>query len=171
MGYSQCFVEIKKNSFRLILMCIILYVLINFQEQVEHKMKDQPPIEGKPDNRMLFVNSSQCQINSMDPFSPTAMYHMTPMPSSACPMIKLMKPQSIDGMNYLYLIASAKELWKKLGVRRLSDIFCAYKRFVRFNDFVNIYFESTLFRFSKLRNFTKVDSGNITLRVWCWMVV
>ncbi|EDX13302.1 uncharacterized protein LOC6728454 [Drosophila simulans] len=169
MGYSQLFVELKKNCFSLILMCIILYVLISFREEVEHKMIVQPPVEGKPDNRMLFVNSSQCQINSMDPLSPMAMYHMTPLPSVGCSMIKLLKPQSIDGRNYLYLIASAKELWKKLGVRRLSDIFCAYKRFVRFNDFVNIYYESTWFRFTKWRNFTKVDSGNVTLRVWCWM--
>ncbi|XP_043652612.1 uncharacterized protein LOC122619632 isoform X1 [Drosophila teissieri] len=169
MEFSQCVAEIKKNSFRFILFLLILYVLISFKEQVEYNMQVRPPLEGKPDTRTLFVNSSQCQIISMDPLSPVAMYHMTEMPTFWCPMIKLMKAKSVEERNYLYLTANAKQLWQKLGVRRLSEICCAYKRFVRLNDYVNRYFESKVFRFSKWSNFTEVEPGNITLRVWCWM--
>ncbi|XP_070073755.1 uncharacterized protein [Drosophila takahashii] len=170
MGYSQFVVEMKKNSFNFILLCLIFYVLLFYRGPFENQVEGvQPPLEGKPDGRRLFVNTSQCQMIAMDPLSPIAVHHMTPMPIYWCYMIKLLEATTIGGRNYLKLAASAKQLWQKLGVRRLSEITCAYNRFVRLTDFLNKYKESKVFRFSRLSNATEVKSGNITLRVWCWM--
>ncbi|KAH8363160.1 hypothetical protein KR084_006055 [Drosophila pseudotakahashii] len=170
MEYSQFVVEMKKNSFNFILLCIIFYLLLFYQGPFENKVEGvQPPLEGKTNGRGLFVNTSQCQVIAMDPLSPIAVHHMTPMPIYWCYMIKLMEATTIGGRNYLKLTASAKQLWQKLGVRRLSEITCAYNRFVRLNDYLNKYKESKVFRFSRLSNATEVKSGNITLRIWCWM--
>uniref|UniRef100_A0A6P4E1B1 Uncharacterized protein LOC108037031 n=1 Tax=Drosophila rhopaloa TaxID=1041015 RepID=A0A6P4E1B1_DRORH len=171
MGYNLLLIEVKKTGLNIVLVCIILFLLLlqHYREPVESKEEIQPPLEGKQEKRELFVNTSQCQIISMDPLSPIAMYHMTHMPIYWCYMIRLMVPKSKGGRNYLYLAANRRKLWEKIEVRRISEISCAYKRFVRKNDFDNKYLESNVFRFSRWRNFTEVKSGNITLRVWCWL--
>ncbi|KAI8044368.1 uncharacterized protein LOC128252851 [Drosophila gunungcola] len=171
MGYNLLLIEVKKIALNIILVCIIfllLYLQYN-REPLKTNEEVQPPLEGKSGKRGLFVNTSQCRIFSMDSLSPIAMYHMTQMPIYWCYMIKLIEPIIKGGRNYLHLAASQKKLWKKLGVRRISEISCAYKRFVRKNDFENMYLESKLFGFSRWTNYTEVMSGNITLRVWCWL--
>jgi len=170
MGYSHFLVEMKNNSLNLLLLCIICYLLLFYRGPFKNEVEGvQQPLEGKPDARYLFVNTSQCQMIAMDALSPMAQHYMTPMPIYWCYMIKLMEAKTIGGRNYLQLVAGAKELWEKLGVRRLSEISCAYNRFERSNDYLNKYLESKVFRFSRWSNFTEVKSGNITLRVWCWM--
>ncbi|XP_037711846.1 uncharacterized protein LOC119548585 [Drosophila subpulchrella] len=170
MGCSHFLVEMKNNSLNLLLLCIICYLLLVYQGPFKNEVEGvQPPLEGKPDARYLFVNTSQCQMIAMDALSPMAQHYMTPMPIYWCYMIKLLEAKTIGGRNYLKLVAGAKELWEKLGVRRLSEISCAYNRFERSNDYLNKYLESKVFRFSRWNNFTEVKSGNITLRVWCWM--
>ncbi|XP_017062118.1 uncharacterized protein LOC108102026 [Drosophila ficusphila] len=164
-------IEMQKINPNLLLLCIIFFVLLGqyFREPLKYKVVIEPPLECKPEERGLDVNTSECQIIAMDPLSPMAMYHMKPMPIYWCYMIKLIEPKTIDGRNYLYMAAGREKLLKKLGVRRTSEITCGYNRFKRIDDYNNEDLETERFGFSRWNNFTEVMSGNITMRVWCWV--
>ncbi|XP_017083529.2 uncharacterized protein LOC108116250 [Drosophila eugracilis] len=159
----------KKTILNIILLCIVFYVTQYCQRPIKSNEIVPPPLDIKSHSKVLSVNTSQCQMAAMEPLSPIAVYYMTKMPIYSCFMIQLMVPESVGQRNYLYLTATTKQLWQKLGVRRLSEIYCAYNRFERIDDFRNKYFGYKYFRFSRWNNITEVQPGNITIRVVCWL--
>ncbi|KAH8264264.1 hypothetical protein KR038_005607 [Drosophila bunnanda] len=116
----------------------------------------------------LMVNTSYCQMSAMDPLSPIAQYFIKLPPSHSCHLIQLLVPKEIGGRNFLYLALEKNKLWKYYGIRRLSEIFCAYTSLERIDGFNNRYVGRTVFSFNKKRNYQEIKPRNTTLRVWCW---
>ncbi|KAH8374634.1 hypothetical protein KR200_002278 [Drosophila serrata] len=130
------------------------------------RIKSRRPLEIM--SKDLLVNTSYCKMQTMDSLSPIAKYFMRPIPSHSCHLIQVLMPKTINGKNFLYLALSKTKLWKYYGIRRLSEIFCAYTNFERIDDFNNRYVGRTVFRFSKWRNYQEIKPRNTSIRVWCW---
>ncbi|KAH8383168.1 hypothetical protein KR009_007129, partial [Drosophila setifemur] len=157
------------NFILLVIIGSLLFVMYHKQPLMMYM--EVPPPKLRPDakDKGLFVNTTHCRMEAMDPLSPTALHFMVPMLVYVCYKVQLLKGMTIEGRNYLFLTHSRRDLWQKLGIRRLNQILCAYNIFVRIDDFENRNMARVVFSFSRGGNFTEVKPGNTTLRVVCWL--
>ncbi|KAH8294743.1 hypothetical protein KR018_002393 [Drosophila ironensis] len=157
------------NFFLLVIICILIFQMY-FKEPLQENIWKAPPVESTPElsEKKFFISTNHCQIAAIDHFSPIAVHFMESPPYFFCYKLKLLKPVTLYGRNFLNLTISRSKLWQNLGIRRLNQIRCAYNIFEYINDFENRNVDRGIFSFYRYGKLTEVKSGNTTLRVVCW---
>ncbi|KAL7739811.1 hypothetical protein ACLKA6_018056 [Drosophila palustris] len=143
-----------------ILICTLLYFKINtaFLNESDRDFF----LEG------YFVNTSGCRMLALNPYSMKALSYLSRLEPMECTQVKLLDAKTIKGNNYLILAMPKEKIVEACDVKRISDVYCAYKVVKRRGDNQHGYSETTTFRLRNEKRQIKLKSGPTIVRIQCF---